>query len=249
MTAPTYQYVDLPGACIVSTKALLTARENIKDTVEARAMMCIHGEAGFGKTLAVNTCLRELESGQGEEVCRVTFRARPTARAVRYELFDALGLHGEPPRHPSEFDRLLKTALAERPRTFLVDEAQWLNGEAFEYFRYLWDEPSTRIAIIFVGGAGAHTVLRREPMLSSRIFIWQRFIRLSRAEVLETVPLFHPVWEDASPADIQYADERAAHGNFRAWAQLTAHVRTGMERMDRPRPDRALLRWAFSRLV
>ncbi|MGW1090954.1 AAA family ATPase [Streptomyces sp. NPDC002596] len=130
MTASTYQYVDLPDASIVTTRALLTARENIKDTVEARAMMCIHGGAGFGKTLAVNTCLRELELGQGEEVCRVTFRARPTARAVRYELFDALGLHGEPPRHPSEFDRLLKTALAERPRTFLVDEAQWLNGEA-----------------------------------------------------------------------------------------------------------------------
>ncbi|MFF7550640.1 ATP-binding protein [Streptomyces canus] len=60
----------------------------------------------------------------------------------------------EPPRHPSEFDRLLKTALAERPCTFLVDEAQWLNGEAFEYFRYLWDEPSTQLAVIFVGGEG-----------------------------------------------------------------------------------------------
>lgn len=100
---------------------------------------------------------------------------------MRYELFTALDLAGEPPRHPSEFDRLLKTALAERPRTFLVDEAQWLNGEAFEYFRYLWDEPSTQLAIIFVGGEGCHTVLRREPMLSSRIFIWQHFTRLTPA--------------------------------------------------------------------
>ncbi|WP_260618468.1 ATP-binding protein [Streptomyces sp. WAC07149] len=130
MTAPTYQYVDLPDASIVTTRALLTARENIADTVAVRAMMCIHGNAGFGKTLAVNTCLHELEDTRGEEVCRVTFRARPTARAVRYELFETLRLPGEPPRHPSEFDRLLKAALAERPRTFLVDEAQWLNGEA-----------------------------------------------------------------------------------------------------------------------
>ncbi|MGI5359459.1 AAA family ATPase [Streptomyces sp. CA-252508] len=177
MTAATYQYVDLPDASVVTTRALLTARENISDTVAARAMMCIHGGAGFGKTLAVNTCLRALEPG--EDVRKITFRARPTARAVRYELFTALDLAGEPPRHPSEFDRLLKTALAERPRTFLVDEAQWLNGEAFEYFRYLWDEPSTQLAIIFVGGAGCHTVLRREPMLSSRIFIWQHFTRLT----------------------------------------------------------------------
>jgi hypothetical protein len=191
VTAATYQYVDLPDAAVVTTRALLTARENIGDTVAARAMMCIHGGAGFGKTLAVNTCLRELEPG--EDVRRVTFRARPTARAVRYELFTALDLAGEPPRHPSEFDRLLKTALAERPRTFLVDEAQWLNGEAFEYFRYLWDEPSTQLAIIFVGGEGCHTVLRREPMLSSRIFIWQHFTRLTPDEVLDVIPLFHPV--------------------------------------------------------
>ncbi|MFF5483462.1 AAA family ATPase, partial [Streptomyces sp. NPDC012935] len=181
MTEDAYQYVDLPDAAVVTTRALLTARENITDTVAARAMMCIHGGAGHGKTLAVNTCLRELEPG--EDVRRVTFRARPTARAVRYELFTALDLPGEPPRHPSEFDRLLKTALAEHPRTFLVDEAQWLNGEAFEYFRYLWDEPSTQLAIIFVGGEGCHTVLRREPMLSSRIFIWQHFTRLTSSEV------------------------------------------------------------------
>jgi hypothetical protein len=113
VTAATYQYVDLPDASVVTTRALLTARENISDTVAARAMMCIHGGAGFGKTLAVNTCLRALEPG--EDVCKITFRARPTARAVRYELFTALDLAGEPPRHPSEFDRLLKTALAERP--------------------------------------------------------------------------------------------------------------------------------------
>ncbi|WP_030348792.1 hypothetical protein [Streptomyces sp. NRRL S-1022] len=57
MTAATYQYVDLPDASVVTARALLTARENIGDTVAARAMMCIHGGAGFGKTLAVNTCL------------------------------------------------------------------------------------------------------------------------------------------------------------------------------------------------
>ncbi|MFD8871539.1 AAA family ATPase [Streptomyces sp. NPDC059590] len=247
MTAATYQCVDLPDASVVTTRALLTARENITDTVAARAMMCIHGGAGFGKTLAVNICLRGLEPH--EDVRKITFRARPTARAVRYELFTALDLAGEPPRHPSEFDRLLKTALAERPRTFLVDEAQWLNGEAFEYFRYLWDEPSTQLAIIFVGGEGCHTVLRREPMLSSRIFIWQHFTRLTPSEVLEAIPLFHPVWADADPDDITFADQHAAHGNFRAWAQLTAHTRTALTRTGRPRVDQELLRWAFSRLA
>ncbi|WP_327668010.1 MULTISPECIES: ATP-binding protein [unclassified Streptomyces] len=246
MNAAPCQYVDLPDASVVTTRALLTARENIADTVGARAMMCIHGGAGFGKTLAVTLCLHELEPG--EDVRRLVFRARPTARAVRHELFAALGLPGQPPRHPSEFDRLLKTALAQRPRTILVDEAQWLNGEAFEYFRYLWDEPSTRLAIIFVGGDGCSGVLRREPMLSSRIFIWQHFTRLAPDEVSETIPLFHPVWADADPADIAFADQHAAHGNFRSWARLTAHVRLALARTGRPRVDRDVLRWAFSRL-
>ncbi|MEU4173442.1 hypothetical protein AB0F46_42455 [Streptomyces sp. NPDC026665] len=83
MTAAGYQYVDLPDASVVTTRALLTARGNITDTVDARAVMCIHDGAGFGKTLAVNICLRKLEH---EDVRKITFRARPTARVVRYEL-------------------------------------------------------------------------------------------------------------------------------------------------------------------
>lgn len=88
--ASTDQYVPLPDARLVTTRALLTARENLADTITARAMMCVHGGAGFGKTLAVTTCLRELETD--DDIHRITFRARPTARAVRHELFTALGL-------------------------------------------------------------------------------------------------------------------------------------------------------------
>jgi hypothetical protein len=113
-------------------------------------------------------------------------------------------------------------------------------------FRYLWDEPSTQLAIIFVGGEGRHTVLRREPMLSSRIFIWQHFTRLNPDEVLEAIPLLHPARADAEPEDIAFADSHAAHGNFRAWAQLTAHTRTALARTGRARVDQELLRWAFS---
>ncbi|MGY0458638.1 AAA family ATPase [Kitasatospora sp. cg17-2] len=240
------QYLRLPGAQVVTTRALLAARDNLADTIDARAMMCVHGGAGFGKTLAVNTCLRDLDPA--EDVRRITFRVRPTPRAVRHELFAALDLPGTPPRGPSEFDALLREALARTPRTLVVDEAQWLGGEAFEYFRYLWDDPYTRLAIVFVGGEGCHQVLRREPMLSSRIFIWQHFTRLTSEEVQAVIPLFHPVWADADPAEIAFADQHAAHGNFRAWAQLTAHVHLGLERTGRERVDREVLGWAFSRL-
>ncbi|WP_432173104.1 hypothetical protein [Streptomyces sp. Tue6028] len=126
MTPAGCHCADLPDASVVITRALLTARQNITDTVTARAMMCIDGGAGVGRTLAVNARLHEREPH--EYVRTITFRARPTDRAVCHERLTALDMAGEPPRHPSEFDCLLQTAVAERPRTFLVDEANGSTG-------------------------------------------------------------------------------------------------------------------------
>ncbi len=138
--------------------------------------------------------------------------------------------------------------LAERFRILVCDEAQWLSRECFEYWRHLWDEPRTDIAIAFVGGGDCYQVLRREPMRSSRVFIWQEFTRLSREQVLAIIPAFHPTWADASPELITFADTHAAHGNFRAWAKITAHVVRGLARTGATVPDEDPLRWVFSRL-
>ncbi|MFF2821227.1 AAA family ATPase [Kitasatospora cineracea] len=175
--------------------------------------------------------------------------ARPTTRAVRHELFTSLHLPGQPPRYATEFDHLLKTALATYPRTLVLDEAQWLSSDQLEYVRYLWDDPHTQLAVVFVGGEGCYQSLRKEPMLSSRIFIWQRLARLTPEEVLDVILLYHPIWADADPDDIAFADHHATHGNFRNWARLTAHTRTALQRTGRTRVDREVLRWAFSRLA
>ncbi|MGD1221435.1 hypothetical protein AB9Q10_23765 [Streptomyces krungchingensis] len=143
MTPAGCHCADLPDASVVITRALLTARQNITDTVTARAMMCIDGGAGVGRTLAVNARLHEREPH--EYVRTITFRARPTDRAVCHERLTALDMAGEPPRHPSEFDCLLQTAVAERPPYLPGRRGQWLNGEAFECFRYLWDEPAAQL--------------------------------------------------------------------------------------------------------
>ena len=73
-------YLGLAGANVVATEALLMLQDNLADVVAARAMMCVHGDAGLGKTLSVNASLRALAPA---DTCRVQFRARPT-----------------PPRHP-----------------------------------------------------------------------------------------------------------------------------------------------------
>jgi hypothetical protein len=238
-------YLGLPGAQVVATDALLKLRDNLADVVAARAMMCVHGDAGLGKTLSVNASLRALAPA---DVCRVQFRARPTPRDIRHVLHDALSISGDPPNRPIEFDSLLKKVLAERPRVLVCDEAQWLSRECFEFWRHLWDDPHTDIAIVFVGGGDCYRVLKREPMLSSRVYVWQEFRRMTREQVLEVIPVFHPVWADVDGELLAYTDAHAGHGNFRAWSKITAHVVTGLERLDRTRPDREVLQWAFSRL-
>ncbi|WP_432830561.1 hypothetical protein [Dactylosporangium sp. CA-092794] len=64
-------YPGLAGAHVVAAEALLQLRDNLADVLHARAMMCVHGDAGLGKTLSVNAALRSLAPA---DVCRVQFR-------------------------------------------------------------------------------------------------------------------------------------------------------------------------------
>ena len=238
-------FLGLPGAHIVATDTLLTTRDNLADVIDSKAMMCVHGDAGLGKTLSVNASLRDLAP---EAVCRVQFRARPTPRDIRHTLFDALAVGGHPPAKPIEFDRILKDVLSERFRVLVCDEAQWMSRECFEYWRHLWDDLRTDIAIVFVGGGDCYQVLRREPMLSSRIFVWQEFRRMSSEQVLRVIPAFHPVWETTAPEVITFADTHAGHGNFRSWAKITAHAVRALQRLERVQVDQEVLGWVFSKL-
>ncbi|GAA3078334.1 hypothetical protein GCM10020000_74840 [Streptomyces olivoverticillatus] len=71
-----------------------------------------------------------------------------------------LKCRARPPRCASEFDDLLKSALAIGPRTLVLDEARWLQSGRLECVRYLGDEPCTQLAVIFAGGEGCHAALR-----------------------------------------------------------------------------------------
>lgn len=238
-------YMRLPGAHIVGTKALLAVREDIRAAIDAKAMVCVYGAAGRGKSLAVNASLRELAPTHTH---RITFRARPSTRDLRHELFHALGLPGRPPAHAIEFDRTLRGALEER-RVLVCDEAQWLSKLCFEYLRYLWDDPGTDLTIVFTGGNGCFEMLQSEPMLESRVYAWQELGPMPLAEVLTVIPAFHPVWEHAEPDLIATCDREAAHGNFRAWAKITHHLVRGLRESGRTAVDEDLLRWAYSKLT
>ncbi|MER5642777.1 ATP-binding protein [Kitasatospora sp. NPDC002227] len=238
-------YLNLTDARVVATEALRTTQDNIAATLQARAMMVLSGAAGNGKSFSVNATLRHLAP---RNTYRVAFRARPTPRDIRHELFRALALPGEPPLRPIEFDTVLKDALARSFHVLVCDEAQWLSRECFEYWRYLWDDPATDIAVVFAGGDGCAKVLRREPMLASRVFIWQQALPLTLPEVLATIPAFHPMWDGVDADLITLVDKQAAHGNFRAWARITKHAADGLAAQGRTHVDEHLLRQVYQRL-
>ncbi|MGA5699863.1 hypothetical protein [Peterkaempfera bronchialis] len=89
----------------------------------------------------------------------------------------------------------------------------------------------TDIAVIFAGGDGCYKVLKREPMLASRIFIWQKFQRLTEQEVLATLPAFHDLWAGVDHQLVRGIDRAAAHGNFRNWATITKHTLNAIKKI------------------
>jgi type II secretory pathway predicted ATPase ExeA len=139
-------FLELSGAAIVATEQVLDAKAMIADAFDARAMAAVHGGAGTGKSFAVAQAVVDLPP---RDWVSMDFRARPTIRDVRQSLVQALGL-GVSSFAPFDADRSLKRVLAERPRLVVVDEAQWLNRECFEYLRYLYDTPFTCFSLLFV---------------------------------------------------------------------------------------------------
>jgi hypothetical protein len=244
MTEP-HHFLNLPGARVVATEQLLDTRDLIADLVEVRAMGAVYGPAGTGKTFAV---AQALTARPPSTWVRTTFRSRPTIRFVRWELYTTLGLGVTPPASPMETDRLLKAALAECFRLVVIDEAQWLNRECFEYLRHLHDDPATTFALLFVGGAGCYEVLHREPMLDSRLYAHVRFAALTSQQVLKVIPVYHPIYADVDHSLISLVDRHCARGNFRTWSKFTQHALRFMERGARTDLDEEVARNVFARL-
>ena len=99
-----------------------------------------------------------------------------------------------------------------------------------------------------MGGAGCYEVLRREPMLDSRLYAHIRFEPLSLDQVLSVIPVYHPIYGDVSDELVAQVDRRCAHGNFRNWAKFTHHAAHFCEQTGRARIDDEVIRNVFRML-
>lgn len=209
-------FLDLPNAATLETESYLLAQRAVADAVEAGAMAVLHGEAGLGKTFAVEDAL----AAPRLPLLWVSFPSRPTPRLIAATLLEAIT------QRPTRMDRFAIIArlvehLTLAPSIVVVDESQLLTSDCIELLRYLHDHRTTRFALVLVGGNGTWKVLSREPMLASRVYRRVRFQALSRADVLAVIPHYHPLYGGIAPVLIALIDDLFAHGNLRHWAAFT----------------------------
>jgi DNA transposition AAA+ family ATPase len=189
----------------------------VRDICAAAAMGAVHGDAGLGKTFAVEEAVGDV----GEAVVWASFPGRPTMRLVAATLATLVTGAPAPERDRFQLTGMLVEELSYRRRLMVVDEAQRLNRECIEYFRHLHDHPRTSFGLLLVGGDGCWQVLSREPMLRSRIYRRVVFRPLTTRQVLEGIRAFHPIYDGTEDEVILFVDDYFGHGNLRNWASFT----------------------------
>ncbi|MFD9394881.1 AAA family ATPase [Streptomyces sp. NPDC060000] len=238
--------VALPaGAQLVRTSSVRSVTEAVGQAMATEGAVCVFGDPGRGKTAAVRMALGEVPPGW--KVTWVPVPVRPSVAGMRRAVFDALALAGRFPHTSALADAAVTGALSEA-RVLVVDEAQRLPVPCLEYLQSLWDHPGTRITLVLCG-AGSERALSRLPQLASRIGAWQEVPRLAGAEVATVVAGFHPLWRTVPASELTWIDRSCAHGTFRTWAALTAHLQNALLTTADASVDRALLGRLFQRVA
>lgn len=204
-------------------------------------MAVLHGEAGLGKTFAVEDALAAPQL----PLLWVSFPSRPTPRLIAATLLETVT------QRPTRMDRFAIIArlvehLTQTPSVVVVDESQLLTSDCIELLRYLHDHRTTRFALVLVGGNGTWKVLSREPMLASRVYRRVRFQALPRADVLAVIPYYHPLYTGVDPGLIALIDDLFAHGNLRHWAAFTDSALRVARDIGQPALDERLTRNVFA---
>ncbi|MFF0294504.1 AAA family ATPase [Kitasatospora sp. NPDC004614] len=235
----------VPGAHLVTTRQLGEVTEALGHTVAARGIVCVYGDAGQGKTVAVHQALGLLS--RRVPVRQAQVAVKPALPQLRAALLTAFGLPATALTNRTDAaDRALIDAFSS-PGVLLIDDVQRIAAPELDYLRLLADAPTTQTSLVLCG-AGAERTLARAPALASRVLTWQHVSRLEASQVPAVLRLFHPLWHTAVDADLLHADETCARGNFRTWAKITSHAYAALDQHPGTGADGALLSRACSRL-
>ncbi len=174
-------------------------------------MGIVTGDAGLGKTIAVQTYLQDLKprAHSGFPACvSIKVSPRSTAKALAKTLITTLnGESGSYPGYNNVYDMEAGAAQAIRRNDLdlvLIDEGDWLNVESFELLRHIFDR--TGCPVVVVGLPRILRVISRHEKFVSRIGLHMEFLPLTQEEVLTSVlpALTLPLWH----YDVDKPDDR-----------------------------------------
>ncbi len=193
-----------PGQAPIMTQSVKRFHACMQFMMQSReetgyaTMGVVTGDAGVGKTIAVQTYLQALtpRAYSGFPACvSIKVSPRSTAKALAKTLITTL--NGEHAGH-NVYDMEAVAAEAIRRTDLdlvLVDEGDWLNVESFELLRHIFDR--TGCPIVIVGLPRIPRVINRHEKFVSRVGLHMEFLPLTQEEVLTTVlpALTLPYWQ------------------------------------------------------
>ncbi|MFE3947181.1 ATP-binding protein [Streptomyces sp. NPDC059118] len=190
-TAHTTPFTDsgvrlyVPGAHVVATRQLGQVTEALAHTLAARGIVCVYGDPGHGKTVAVHRALRVLP--HRTPVHRALVAVKPALPQLRAALLTAFGLPATAPTNRTDAaDRALLEAF-QAPGVLVIDDVQRIAAPELDYLRPLVDAPTTQMALVLCG-ASAERTLARAPALAFRVLTWQQVSRLDTGQIPPCCP-------------------------------------------------------------
>src|SRR5260370_17052353 len=183
-----------PGQAPIMTTSVQRFHAYMQLIMQSRAqtgyatMGVITGDAGVGKTIALQTYVQSLtpRAYSGFPACiSLKVRPRSTAKALGKTLLATL--KGELVRY-NIYDIEASSADAIRRNDLdliLVDEGDWLNVECFEFLRHIFD--CTGCPIVIVGLPHIMSVILRHEKFVSRVALQMNFLPFAQESVLPTI--------------------------------------------------------------
>lgn len=234
-------YLNLQDASVIKTEALEATFDLVDSVVEHNAIGVVLGDPGMGKTFSLSVALAMRPK---LDYIWITLPTDATARLVSQKIVEALT--GIPARKTERNEILRLKArelLLERKPLVIGDEAQNLDSQGVEAFRFLHDICGCCFPIILAGGDGCWETLSQEEMLLSRVFESVEHTPLDSDELVEILPNYHRVYSGIDPEVLKYVNDRFCRGQFRRWAAFTIKANF---RLDRAASSGACLDLAFA---
>lgn len=127
-----------PGAHVVATRQVGEVTEALAHTTAARGLLCVYGDPGHGKTLALHQALRLLP--RRLPVRHAVVSVKPALPQLRAALLTAFGLPATSLTNRTDAaDRALLDAL-QTPGVLVVDDVQRIAAPELDYLRRRTDD-------------------------------------------------------------------------------------------------------------